>query len=289
MSAAFPLEAARAVLAQGFDEDLGTGGDITTRAVFPAGCPVVAQLVAREALVVAGLPLLEPGFVELKRRGEDPAEVELVAQDGATVAPGAVLARIRGDARAVLTGERLLLNLIGRLSGIASVTAEAVAEVAGTGARVSDTRKTTPGLRVLEKYAVAVGGGENHRPRLDAQVLVKDNHKELAGGLGAVLAALESAGIDWPNAEIEVDTLDELREVVDSGIGWVLLDNMSPDQVREAAAIAAGRVHLEVSGGLRPGKLRSYAEAGVQRLSMGHLTHSVRSRDVSLDIEGVER
>ncbi len=292
MSPAFPADAARELVRRALDEDLGRGGDVTTRAVVPPGSHAVAQLVAREELVLAGLPLARLVLDEMAARGAGTVAVDAVAGEGAAQARGAVLARLAGDAAALLAGERVLLNLVGRLSGIATLTARAVAEVAGTGATVADTRKTTPGLRALEKYAVACGGGENHRFGLDAMILVKDNHKMLAGGIDAVLDRLAASGADLGAAEVEVDSLAEFDRVLASGVGWILLDNFSVDDVIEARRRAAARGRtpwLEVSGGLRPGNLRAYAEAGVQRLSLGSLTHGARSVDVALDFEAAPR
>jgi nicotinate-nucleotide pyrophosphorylase (carboxylating) len=281
---AFPREAAARIVEAGLDEDLGAQGDITSAAVIPAGTRARAVLVARESLVVAGLPLCEVVYEDVAQRLRGPLGVTLLAVDGAEVPAGETLARFVGDAQVLLAGERLLLNLVARLSGIASLTAEAVAEISGTRARIADTRKTTPLLRVLEKYAVAVAGGENHRFGLFDQVLVKDNHKEVRGGIGAVLAALAAAGHPPESVEVEVDTLDELDAALAAGVGWILLDNMEPEQVRKAVRRAAGRARLEVSGGLRPGRLRAYAETGVDRLSLGRLTHGARSKDLALDI-----
>ncbi len=288
MSPAFPADAARVLVRRALDEDLGRAGDVTTRAVVPPGSRAAARLVAREEFVLAGLPLAALVMDEMAARGAGAVTVEPVAAEGGTQPRGAVLARLVGDAAGLLGGERVLLNLVGRLSGIATLTARAVAEVAGTGATIADTRKTTPGLRALEKYAVACGGGENHRFGLDAMILVKDNHKLLAGGIEGVLARLAASGADLAAAEVEVDSLAEFDRVLESGAGWILLDNFGVDDVVEARRRAAARgraVALEVSGGLRPGNLRAYAEAGVQRLSLGALTHGARSVDVALDFE----
>jgi nicotinate-nucleotide pyrophosphorylase (carboxylating) len=195
-----------------------------------------------------------------------------------------VLATVQGPPAVVLGGERVALNFLGRLTGIATLTASAVCEVAGTGARVSDTRKTTPGLRALEKYAVAAGGGENHRATLDAMVMLKDNHKLIAGGIGEAIRRAEAAGFPAREIEVEVETLAELDEALASGAGWILLDNMPLDAIREAVRRGAGRARLEVSGGLRPGALRPFAEAGVDRLSLGVLTHGARAMDLALDV-----
>lgn len=284
MSADFPLERAREVISGALAEDFGEKGDVTSQAVLPAGTRARARLVAREQLVVAGLPACEIAMDLASERLGGRVETNVVVCEGERISAGAELARFEGDALPILAAERTMLNLVARLAGIASLTARAVAEVAGTGARVSDTRKTTPLLRELEKYAVAVGGGENHRARLDAQILVKDNHKEVLGGIDAVIERLRASGAELGEAEIEVESLDEYRAVVEAGLGWILLDNMTPEQVRACVATGRGTSRLEVSGGLRPGTLRGYAEAGVDRLSMGMLTHGARSCDLSLEI-----
>ncbi len=280
----FPLDAAREAVIRALDEDLGPGGDVTTRAIAGTGGHAVGEIVAREPLVVAGLPLVALVFEEMARRTGLAARVVLLCEDGAAVGAGTVLATVEGPPAVVLGGERVALNFLGRLTGIASLTAEAVREVAGTRARVSDTRKTTPGLRALEKYAVAAGGGENHRSTLDAMVLLKDNHKLIAGGVGEAIRRAEAAGYPAHGIEVEVDTLEELDEALAAGAGWILLDNMPLEAIREAARRGAGRARLEVSGGLRPGRLRPFAEAGVDRLSLGTLTHGARARDVALDV-----
>ncbi|MCU0229783.1 MAG: carboxylating nicotinate-nucleotide diphosphorylase [Acidobacteria bacterium] len=280
----FPLEAAREAVARALDEDLGPGGDISTRAVAGLGGHAVGEIVAREELVAAGLPLVPLVFDEVGRRAGLRAEVTLHVEDGTAVAAGTVLATVQGPPAVVLGGERVALNFLGRLTGIATLTASAVREVAGTGVRVSDTRKTTPGLRALEKYAVAAGGGENHRASLDAMVMLKDNHKLIAGGVGEAIRRAEAAGFPAREIEVEVETLSELDEALAAGAGWILLDNMPLDAIREAVRRGAGRARLEVSGGLRPGALRPVAETGVDRLSLGALTHGARAMDVALDV-----
>lgn len=283
----FPVDEARRIVALALEEDLGPGGDVTTRATLDPAAFACAHLVAREPMVVAGLPLSTLVFEEAARRAlvEAPTIAARV-DDGARVPRGEVLLAVEGKAYAILAGERVLLNLVARLSGIATLTAEAVAEIEGTRARVADTRKTTPLLRTLEKYAVALGGGENHRRTLDELVLVKDNHKHLAGGIDAVVDALSRRGFDLGSVEIEVETEAEFERALAAGAGWILLDNMAPDTVHRCALRAAGRVRLEVSGGLRPGNLRAYADAGVDRLSLGMLTHGARAMDVALDVVG---
>ena len=283
--ACFPHQDARRIIALALEEDLGSNGDITTAAVFPRGRPASARLVAREEMVVAGLELCAMVYEELAARCRHRANVRLLAEDGQRARPGQALAQVRGDARAVFAGERVMLNLLGRLCGIATATARAVEEIAGMRCTIADTRKTTPGLRLLEKYAVAVGGGENHRLRLDSLVMIKDNHKFLAGGIGPAIDAVRAAGHDPAKIEVEVDDLAEFEQALELGVGWILLDNMGPEQVRQAAQRAAGRCRLEVSGGLQPGRLRAYAQAGADRLSLGALTHSARAVDLGLDLD----
>jgi nicotinate-nucleotide pyrophosphorylase (carboxylating) len=204
--------------------------------------------------------------------------------DGADVGPGGVVARLAGSARSILTGERVMLNILGRLSGIATATAAVVRAVAGTGVAVKDTRKTSPGLRALEKYAVAAGGGVNHRSGLYDAVLIKDNHIGVAGSIAdAVARTRASLGPGFP-IQVEVDTLAQLDEALACGVQAVLLDNMAPDLLRRAVAIAGGCCHLEASGGITLANVRAVAETGVDSLSLGWLTHSARSLDLGLDI-----
>ncbi|RMG44812.1 MAG: carboxylating nicotinate-nucleotide diphosphorylase [Acidobacteria bacterium] len=280
---AFPRDAARHVVEIGLDEDLGSRGDITTRAL-AEGRSAVGRVMAREAAVVAGLPLGPIVLDELERRGYGRAACRALVREGEEARPGRALLEVEGAATAILAGERLLLNLLARLCGIATLTRRAVAEIEGTGAEIADTRKTTPGLRALEKYAVAVGGGRNHRFALDELVLIKDNHKVLCGGAAAAVRAAVRAGHEPSEIELEADDLAELEEGLAAGCGWILLDNMDPGTVREAVRRTAGRARLEVSGGLRPGRLRAFAEAGVDRLSLGCLTHGAPAVDLSLDL-----
>ena len=281
---AFPEDAARELLRRALDEDLGPG-DVTTRALVPATGRARAVAVAREELVVCGLPFGRLTMDEMAARGEGAVAVEVPATEGTRVAAGTPLLRLDGAARAILSGERVLLNILSRLSGVATLTARCVAEIAGTKATIADTRKTTPGLRLLEKYAVACGGGENHRIGLFDLVLVKDNHKQFVGGMPEVVEGLRRAGHDLARVELEVDSLDEFDVALAAGAGFILLDNFTPEMVREASRRAAGRTKLEASGGLRAGNLRAYAEAGVDRLSLGSLTHGARAVDIALDFE----
>jgi nicotinate-nucleotide pyrophosphorylase (carboxylating) len=269
-----------AIVQRALDEDLGPAGDVTTSATVDPGTMATARFVSRQAGVVAGLQVAAIAF-ELV--GEGGVRVEFGVHDGARVAPGDVLATVRGPMRDILTAERTALNFLGHLSGVASLTRRWVDAVEGTGARIRDTRKTMPGLRALEKYAVVCGGGVNHRMSLSDAALVKDNHVVASGG---VVAAFERVRAAWPGLpiEIEVDTLAQAREVIDAGADLVLLDNMSPADMREAVAYSAGRAKLEASGGLSLETAREVAETGVDYLAVGALTHSAPVLDIGLDI-----
>jgi len=267
------------------EEDVGSG-DVTSDRVVSKAARARGSMVAREACVVAGLPIARAVFCAV-----DPSiEVALQAADGDAVSSGAVLIRLDGPAAPILTGERVALNLVQRLSGIATITRRYVDAVRGTGASVSDTRKTTPGLRVFEKYAVHAGGGRNHRMGLFDAILIKDNHRAIAGGPAAAVAAARRAGGAGMPVQIEVDTLDELANVLDLGVEAVLLDNMTPAMVAEAVRVA--RAHprgracwIEASGGITLATIRAYAEAGVDTISVGALTHSAPAVDIALDLD----
>lgn len=261
-------------------EDLGRAGDQTTDAVIPAAATATAAVVAREAGTIAGLEIACSAFGRLDER----VHVELLVDDGTAVDAGTVLARISGPARAILSAERVALNLLGRLCGIATLTARVAGAVAGTGTAIACTRKTTPGLRMLEKYAVRAGGGANHRFGLDDAVLIKDNHVAVAGGVAPAIAAARSAVGHLVKVETEVDTLDQLAEALEAGADVVLLDNMGLDDLRTAVEMTGGKVPLEASGGITPDNVREVAETGVDVISMGWLTHSARTLDVALDI-----
>ena len=266
------------VLAAALAEDVGTG-DVTTDGVVPADARCRAELLVEEPGVVCGIPLALEVFVKL-----DPAVTgAALVQEGALLeAPGAV-ARLEGLARAVLTGERTALNLLGRLSGIATLTRRYVDAVEGTGATILDTRKTTPGLRELEKYAVRCGGGRNHRVGLYDMILLKENHLRVAGGIREAVAALGPRS--GTPLEVEAETLDEVRDALDAGVDRILLDNMRLDDLRRAVDVAGGRVPLEASGGISLDTVRAVAETGVDFISVGALTHGARSLAVSLDLE----
>lgn len=263
-------------------EDLGRAGDVTSIATIPEATPARAIMVARQPGVIAGLPLAVEAFRQLA----PDMQIEAHARDGDTVAKGTRLLIIAGPARAVLSAERVALNFVGRLSGIATLTASYVKETAATKLRICCTRKTTPGLRALEKYAVRCGGGFNHRFGLDDAILIKDNHIAVAGSIAAVLTRARAVAGHLVKVEIEVDTLDQLREVLATGLAdVVLLDNMDIPTLREAVALAAGRVVLEVSGGVTVERISEIAKTGVDYASSGALTHSAPNFDVALDIE----
>ncbi len=268
------------VVARALAEDLGAAGDVTTLATVPADAVADANLVARADGVVAGLPVAAFVFDVV---GQGRVVVEFGSADGARVSPGEVLATVRGPVRDLLTAERPALNLLGHLSGVATLTRRWVDAVEGTGALVRDTRKTLPGLRALEKYAVRCGGGFNHRMSLSDAALVKDNHVVAAGG---VVPAFERVRAAYPGLpiEVEVDTIEQAREVIDAGADLVLLDNMPPARMREVVEFARGRAKLEASGRLSLANAREVAETGVDYLSVGALTHSAPVLDIGLDM-----
>lgn len=264
------------------DEDLGRAGDVTSTATVPESTRGRAVVVARQGGTIAGLPLVEAAFRTL-----DPA-IEIIgnARDGDQVEAKTALMMVSGDARAILGAERVALNFIGHLSGVATATAEFVRLVSHTKARICETRKTTPGLRALQKYAVRCGGGFNHRFGLDDAILIKDNHIAVAGGVRAVLERARANAGHLVKIEIEVDTLDQLREVLSVGLADVaLLDNMDPPTMRKAVEMAAGRLVLEASGGITHATAAAVAESGVDYISSGAITHSATNLDVGLDIE----
>lgn len=264
------------------DEDLGRAGDITSTATIPTGTQANAVMIARQAGVIAGLPLAVAAFQKISRN----LHIQDHTRDGKNVAKGAALLTIAGPARAVLAAERTALNFVGHLSGIATLTADYVAVTRNTKLRICCTRKTTPGLRALEKYAVRCGGGFNHRFGLDDAILIKDNHIAVAGGVSAALTRARANAGHLVKIEIEVDTLDQLREVLGTGLAdVVLLDNMDIPALNEAVKIASGKVVLEVSGGVTLASIPEIAKTGVDYASSGALTHSAPNFDVALDIE----
>lgn len=270
------------LIAAAIDEDVGHG-DATTNALVAGDETLQARAVAREELVLAGAPLAEMIFAHLG------AEVDVVLRksDGERARSGDALIELVGPARPILTAERLILNFLQRLSGIASLTSRYVAAVAGSGVKILDTRKTTPGLRALEKYAVLCGGGTNHRIGLYDMAMIKDNHREFwrrhgAGGLKGAVAAIRAAspGIE---VELEVDTEEELREALDARPDWILLDNMPPEKLRRCVEINAGQCRLEASGGITLETIAAVAQTGVDAISVGALTHSATAVDIGLD------
>lgn len=265
-------------------EDVGSG-DATTLATVPESAIVTAKMVTRDECICAGLPVAEAVFTELD---PDCAFIPRVLE-GEFCPVGTVIAEIEGKAQTILTGERLALNFMQRLCGIATMSNNYAREVAGTKTQILDTRKTTPGLRHLEKYAVAVGGATNHRLGLYDRVMIKDNHRALASmeGPGGITRSVERCRELYPNLQVEVeaDTLDEVKEAIESGAEFVLLDNMSNEQMAEAVTLNAGRSLLEASGGITIERLKSIATTGVDFISVGALTHSVISTDIGLDIK----
>ena len=258
-------------------EDLGDG-DVTTEATVDADATGSAELVVKEPGVVCGLAVAEAVF----RAVDSELRFERLVEEGASVAAGTSVARVAGAERAILTGERTALNFLARLSGIATLTRRYVDAVEGTGAAILDTRKTTPGLRALEKHAVATGGGRNHRFGLDDGVLVKDNHLRAAGSVASAVERLRA--VTPLPIEVECDTLEQVSEALAAGAEAILLDNMSPDQLRSAVTLARGHARLEASGGVTLENVRAVAETGVDEISVGALTHSARSLDVSLEL-----
>ncbi len=266
-------------------EDLGLAGDITTDATVPEDATISAVIAARKAGVISGLDLAEAAFRAL----HEGTAFDILVCDGLQVRAGTEIARVSGNARAILTAERVALNFMGRMSGIATLTRAYVDAVSGTRATIVDTRKTTPGLRAFEKYAVRCGGGGNHRTGLFDAILIKDNHIVAAGGAAAAMKAARANAGHMVKVEIEVDTLDQLREVLPLGPDAVLLDNMNPEQLREAVAITKGKALLEASGGVKLETVRGIAETGVDLISVGALTHSAQVLDLGLDFEAMGR
>jgi len=278
---AFPHHLAGPAVAAALAEDLGRAGDVTSAATIPSDATASAAIVARKPGVLAGLPLAEAAF-----RALDPA-VEFTAErtDGDVLEAGDVVARIVGAARPMLAAERVALNYLCHLSGIATATAGLVAAVAHTGARICDTRKTAPGMRAFEKYAVRCGGGANHRFGLDDAILIKDNHIAVVGGVAAAVRSARAHAGHLVAIEVEVDTLEQLAEAMTAAPDAVLLDNMTPAELREAVRLVAGRAMTEASGGITPATVARIAESGVDLISSGWITHSAPALDLALDIE----
>ncbi|EPD33910.1 nicotinate-nucleotide diphosphorylase (carboxylating) [Propionimicrobium lymphophilum ACS-093-V-SCH5] len=267
------------------DEDLRLGPDVTTQTTVPADATGVALVVAREPGVISGVT---PALLAAKKVSErlgTPIEVEKVLDDGARVKEGDVVLKVSGPIRAILTAERTMLNFLGQLSGVATATARWVDAVADTGAKIRDTRKTVPGLRLLQKKAVVDGGGVNHRMALGDVALIKDNHVAAAGGVKQAFDAVRAKAPDVP-IEVEVDTLEQMREAIDAGADLILLDNFTPERMREAVEICrAANVKTEASGGLHFDVAKAVAASGVDYISIGALTHSSKVLDLGLDLQ----
>ncbi len=265
-------------------EDIGRG-DITTTATVPAETRGIGRFLAKEDLVLCGLDVAEAVFFHLD---PDSSEIETNHSDGDRISSGKVFATLKGFADVLLVGERTALNLIQRMSGIATLTRSYVNAIEGTGASIVDTRKTTPGLRMLEKYAVTIGGGKNHRMGLDDGVLIKDNHIALAGGITEAVSAAKSRVGHLHKIEVEITNWAQLREAIDAGAEIVMLDNQTPEEAAKLVEMARSlnpNVLIEASGGMDLDRVRSYAEAGVDLISVGRLTHSARAVDISFKIQ----
>ena len=262
-------------------EDLGQGGDITSAAVIPADARFTGVMDSREAIVAAGLPIAEAFF----RKLDPDCEIDRLAADGDRVPAGADLIRIRGNARAMLTAERSALNIVQHLSGIATLTRRYADAILGTGAQLLDTRKTIPGLRVLEKYAVRMGGGTNHRMRLDDAAMIKDNHVAVAGGVGEAVRRAVAAGSG--RIIVEIDRIEQIEPAIAAGATHLLLDNMDEATLRESVELIGGRVPTEASGGVTLETIRAKAETGVTYVSVGRITQSAPAVDIGLDFAPV--
>ena len=259
-------------------EDLGTGGDVTSNATIAADARFSARMNARQAIVVAGLEIAAAFF----RKLDADVRIEMLAADGDAVDPRSALMRLEGNARAMLAAERSALNTLQHLSGIATLTRQYVEEIAGTGATLLDTRKTIPGLRVLEKYASRMGGAQNHRMRLDDGVLIKDNHVAVCGGVAEAVRRAK-AGNTGLQVQVEVDRIDQIEPALAAGADRLLLDNMPAHVLREAVALVAKRVPVEASGGVTLETIREIAESGVDFISVGRITQSAQAVDIGLD------
>jgi len=278
--AAPPASSARRLLEVALEEDLASAGDVTTDTIFGPAATTTARIVAREAGRIAGIRIATQVFGLL-----DPQiDVTILVDDGEDATTGATLAELAGLTRALLTGERTCLNLLGHLSGIATAARNAVALTDGTNARVVDTRKTTPGLRALEKYAVRCGGASNHRFGLYDAVMIKDNHIAAAGSIAAAVTAVRAATGHMIKIEVEVDRLDQIAETLDAGADVILLDNMTPAQLTEAVTLIDGAAITEASGGISTATIAAVAASGVDIISMGSLTHSSPRLDVAMDM-----
>ncbi len=259
-------------------EDLGAGGDVTSNATIAPDARFTAEMSCRQPIVIAGIKIATAFFEEL----DGDVQIEWLVEDGDRADAGTVLMRLKGNARAMLTAERSALNTLQHLSGIATLTRRYVDAIAGTGTTLLDTRKTIPGLRLLEKYAARMGGAENHRMRLDDGVLIKDNHVALCGGVSEAVRRAKAADLAL-QIQVEVDRIDQIGPALDAGADRLLLDNMAPPVLREAVALVAGRVPLEASGGVTLETIRAIAETGVDYISVGRITQSAPAVDIGLD------
>ncbi|MHB8482829.1 MAG: carboxylating nicotinate-nucleotide diphosphorylase [Nitrospiria bacterium] len=267
------------LLKEALKEDLGWG-DVTTQALFPDFLPAKGTIFSREESVLAGIPVVKELFTLL-----DPGlQITIHRQDGETVKKGEIFIALSGDGRTMLMGERVALNFLQRLSGIATLTAQFVKQVKGTKAKILDTRKTTPGLRILERYAVCQGGGVNHRFHLGDAILIKDNHIALKGGIKQALKAIRSGNNPYSQVEVEVKNKEEVRTALEEGADIILLDNMNPSEIKEAVTLIGNRARVEASGGVNLDTVKEIARAGVDCISIGALTHSAPAVDLSMDI-----
>lgn len=274
-----PEQAVQDIVARALAEDLGPG-DITTRSTIPIGARSQAAIIAKAEGVLAGLPVAEAVF----RRLDSGINFQPACQEGDGVGPGREVARLAGESRAILSGERTALNFVQRLSGIATLTAQYLEAVKGTKARICDTRKTAPGLRLLDKYAVRVAGGCNHRTGLFDGILIKDNHIRAAGGIRSAVERVRRQAHHLLRVEVEAQSREQVEEAIAAGTDVIMLDNMNLEQVRQAVRFIAGRAETEVSGGITLETVRSYAECGVGYISVGELTHSPKALDFALEI-----
>jgi nicotinate-nucleotide pyrophosphorylase (carboxylating) len=274
------LQTLDSIISIALQEDLGFG-DITTQAVVSPNMKARGEFVAKQDFVLAGWPVVVRTFHHVSEK----IVVESTYRDGDAIAKGSIFGNVSGPAARLLSGERVALNFLQRLSGVATLTRQFVEAVSGTATSILDTRKTTPGLRALEKYAVRMGGGRNHRFGLSDGVLIKENHITAAGGVAEAIRKARAAIDHLKKIEIEVTTFEELNQALDAGADVILLDNMTPGQVKEAVQRAGSRVPLEVSGGVHLGNAREYAMTGVDFISVGALTHSFKSADISLELK----
>ena len=273
------LQRVDAIVRRALEEDVGTG-DITTLLTVPEGTQAVGEFIATQNGVLAGMPVAARVFYQI----DGSVQLEPYTDEGQRFDAGAVLAVVRGHARAILTGERVALNFLQRLSGIATLTARFVEVVRDLPVRICDTRKTTPGLRYLERYAVRVGGGFNHRFGLSDAVLIKDNHLAVCGGMTQAVHRVRRLAPHTMKVEVECATLQQVQEALEAGVDIILLDNMTPDDLREAVRMAKGRAFLEASGGVRLDTVRQIAQTGVDAISVGALTHSAPAIDITLEL-----